>query len=83
MMAARKRDIDKQLQEQHRVSTDPNWPPASMLPAPTPLDGFSVCEQVVILEALARRRSNLIAQRLFNQLLDNPTLKAAWENRTI
>jgi hypothetical protein len=48
----------------------------------TPLDGFSVCEQVAILEALAHRRSNLIAQRLFNQLLDDPTLKAAWENRT-
>jgi hypothetical protein len=76
-MAARRHEIDKRLQEQRRVSTDPNWPPPW-----TPLDGFSVCERVAILEALAHRRSNLIAQRLFNDLLnDYPTLKAAWENR--
>ena len=26
-------EIDKQLEEQRRVSTDPNWPPADMVPA--------------------------------------------------
>jgi hypothetical protein len=28
-----KPEIDKQLEEQHWVSTDPNWPPADMVPA--------------------------------------------------